>query len=275
MVMERVLVVDEDAQLLTILKEDFKKYRDKFEVITAKDGLAAIMALKEEPFSLVVTEIRIPIVNGLVLLAYIRKNYPKTPCIVMTGHGTPFLKRRLEQEAAHYIEKPFRVRKMARTIMSALGLEVAFGGIVKGIPLVGFVQLIEMERLTCLCEISAPEMEKGYLVFDQGVLHYASHGHLRGEAAALRVLQVTDATIRFRRPPKKNIPREIETRLSFLLTEAMRVNDEHGSVEEGQLNIDKELEEVEKELEKITDSSISSSRVTLEEARNDRSTTTQ
>jgi len=276
MVMEKVLVVDEDAQLLTILREDFKKYRDKFEVITAKDGLAAIMALKEEAFSLVVTEIRIPIVNGLVLLAYIRKNYPETPCIVMTAHGTPFLKRRLEQEAAHYIEKPFRVRKMARTIMSVLGLEVAFGGIMKGVPLVGFVQLIEMERITCLCEISAPEVEKGYLLFDEGVLHYASHGGLRGEGAALSVLQMTDTTIRFKRPPKKKIAREIETRLSFLLAEAMRVNDEHGSVEEGQLNIDKELEEVEKELEKIVDGSISpSSTAAVEGTQNDRSTSTQ
>jgi CheY-like chemotaxis protein len=257
--MHRVLVVDEDAQLLTILREDLNKYRDRFQVVTAKDGLAAIMALKEEAFSLVVTEIRIPIVNGLVLLAYIRKNYPKVPCIVMTGHGTPFLKRRLKQEAAHYLEKPFKVKKMAQAIMSILGLEVAFGGIMKGVPLVGFVQLIEMERLTCLCEISAPEMEPGYLLFEEGSLHYASRGPLRGEEAAISVLQMSDVTIRFKAPPKKRISRDIETRLSFLLTEAMRMNDEYGSVEDTTKDLTKELKEVDRELNGLLNGSGSSS----------------
>ena len=52
----------------------------------------------------------------------------------------------------------------------------------------------------------------------------------------------------------------------------MRVNDEDGSLGERQLNIDKELEEVDKELESIVDSSISpSSRAAVEGSQNDRS----
>jgi CheY-like chemotaxis protein len=230
--MHKVLVVDDDAQLLTILKEGLKKYSNRFEIMTVQDGLAAIMALKEQAFSLVVTEIRIPIVNGLVLLAYIRNNYPKTPCIVMTGHGTPFLRRRLEHELACYLEKPFRVMDLGQTIMSVLSQQVAFGGVMKGISLAGFVQLVEGEHMSCLCEVSSLGINKGYLLFDGGVLSNAFYGSLRGEEAALKLLQMEDATIRFKEPPQKRIPRQIETKLSGLLAKAKRVEKETEQPEE-------------------------------------------
>ena len=132
--MERILIADDDAQLLIILKESLERYSDKFQVITVNNGLAAIKALQKLPFSLVVTDIRMPKVNGLVLLAYMGKNFPKIPCIVMTGHGTPFLKKRLQQEAAHYLEKPFDVKDLARVITSMLaeGQEQNLGGTVNG-----------------------------------------------------------------------------------------------------------------------------------------------
>jgi CheY-like chemotaxis protein len=224
--MHRVLVVDDDAQLLTILKEDLAEHKSRFEIVTVEDGLAAIMALKEKPFSLVVTEIRIPIVNGLVLLAYIRKNYPKLPCIVMTGHGTPFLRRRLQHEVTHYLEKPFRVGELAEAIRAALGHGIAFGGIMKGISVPGFMQLMEMEGLTCLCEMSASGMKRGYLLFDGGRLYNAFYGDLKGKEAALGLLRMEDVTIRFRKPPEKKLPRQIETKLSRLLAEAIGAKDE-------------------------------------------------
>ncbi|MDY6951556.1 MAG: response regulator [Thermodesulfobacteriota bacterium] len=224
--MHRVLVVDNDAQLLTILKEDLAEHKSRFEIITVEDGLAAIMALKERSFSLVVTEIRIPIVNGLVLLAYIRKNYPKTPCIVMTGHGTPFLRRRLQPDVAHYLEKPFRVAELAQAIRSVLGRGVVFGGIMKGISLPGFLELIEKERITCLCEIMASGVKKGYLLFDGGALYNAFYGGLKGEEAALEVLQMKDVTIRFGKPPERTVPRRIETNLSRLVAKATRAHEE-------------------------------------------------
>ena len=168
--MNKVLIVDDDLQLLTILTETLKKYRDKFEIITAKDGLVAIKALQKLTFSVVVTDIKMPKVNGLVLLAYLAKNFPQIPCILMTGYGTPFLKKRMEQEASHYIEKPFEIPELGRAIMSALGDREIVRGTLNGVSVVGFLNLIEMEYLTCLCEITSPDRAKGYLFFDRGIL---------------------------------------------------------------------------------------------------------
>jgi CheY-like chemotaxis protein len=224
--MDKILIIDDDAQLLTIIEESLKRYRNKIQIITARDGLIAIKALQKGHFSLVVTEIQLPIVNGLVLLAYMAKNYPNTPCIIMTRHGTPFLKKRLRQETSHYIEKPFEIAELVHAIMSALGDQEIVRGTLNGVSVVGFLNLIEMEYLTCLCEITSPDRAKGYLFFDRGILCNAFYSNLKGEEAALKLLQINNATIKFRNPPKKEIPRVIETDLSDLVTEAMRTEDE-------------------------------------------------
>ena len=220
--MDKVLIVDDDAQLLTIITDTLKKYRNKFELITAKDGLDAIKVMRKQPVSLVVTDLKMPNVNGLVLLAYMSKNFPTVPCIIMTGYGTPFLKKRLEEEALHYLEKPFKVTDLARSIISILGQEEILGGTLNGVSVTGFLKLVEMEHITCLCEISSPESKKGYLLFDGGVLCNAYYGNIRGEEAALILLKMDDVKIKFRKPPKEKVHRKIETELSDLLTEAMR-----------------------------------------------------
>lgn len=226
--MNKVLIADDDLQLLTILKETLERYSNKFEVVTVNDGLAAIKALQKQAFSLVVTDIQMPKINGLVLLAYLAKNFPEIPCIIMTGHGTPFLEKRLKRESSHYIEKPFKIPKLAEAIMSVLGQSEILGGTLNGVSVVGFLKLLEIECITCLCEIHSIDGEKGYLLFDAGVLYNAFFDNLKGEEAALKLLQMKDVTIKFKNPPKKNIQRRIKKRLSTLLTEAMR--DEHGPI---------------------------------------------
>lgn len=218
--MDKVLIADDDAQLLLILAETLKKYGKRFEIVTVSDGLAAIKALQKEQFSLVVTDIQMPRVNGLVLLSYMAKNFPKIPCIVMTGHGTPDLKRRLERDSSHYLEKPFQIQQLAEAISSILGRQESLGGTLNGVSLPGFLKLIEMEYITCLCEINSSDGQKGYLFFDGGILHNAFYGDLKGEEAALKLLKLDGVTIKFRKPPKKKIPRRIIRKLTALLTEA-------------------------------------------------------
>ncbi|MDM8555365.1 response regulator [Desulfococcaceae bacterium HSG7] len=222
--MDTVLIVDDDPMLLTILTESLKKYRNIFEIVIAKDGLAAIKVMQQQRFQLVITDLHMPMINGLVLLSYINKNYPKVPCIVMTAFGTPFLKKRLQQDISHYIEKPFEIEELVQAIISALDQEV-LSGTLNGISLNGFLKMIELEYKTCLCEVTESETAQGYLYFERGLLYHAFYGHLRGVDAALRMLQMDSVTIRFRKPPSKKIPRIIENDLSTLITEAARIKE--------------------------------------------------
>ncbi|MBW2192837.1 MAG: DUF4388 domain-containing protein, partial [Deltaproteobacteria bacterium] len=94
-------------------------------------------------------------------------------------------------------------------------------GTLNGVSVTGFLKLIEMECITCLCEINSPDDDKGYMFFDGGTLHNAFYGELRGEKAAIKLLQLDGVNIKFRKPPKKKIPRRIIKRLSALMTAAM------------------------------------------------------
>lgn len=211
--MDRVLIADDDIQLLTILTESLEKHRDRFEIVTAKNGLEAIMALQKQTFSTVVTEIRMPKVNGLVLLGYLAKNFPDLPCIIITDSGSEKLRTQLKKETVQYLEKPFRIPELGEAILGVLDRKKRFGGKLNGVRVSSFMKFIESEGLTCVCEVSSPKHGKGYLLFSNGSLYNAMHGPLKGEVAAEKMLQMEEATITYGHLPRKRIKRAIHCRI--------------------------------------------------------------
>jgi CheY-like chemotaxis protein len=234
--METVLIVDDDRMLLTILSEGLHRYRHKFKVVTANDGLEAIKLMQSSSFSLVVTDIHMPKVNGLVLLAYINKNYPQIPCIVITGYGSPFLERKLRFETAHYIEKPFLIGELVQAIFDALDQE-KLDGRISGISIAGFLRLIQMNFRTCLCEVNPAGGKNGYFVFKSGVLYQAFYDGLIGETAAIRMLLIENSPIKFRKLPKIRITRKINSDLMDLIREAERLKEDYRRLEEMSLKV--------------------------------------
>jgi DNA-binding response OmpR family regulator len=214
--MDKVLIADGDAQLLMILADSLEKYKADFKVVTVSNGLEAIMALQKETFAAVVTEIRMPKVNGLVLMGYIAKNYRDVPCIVMSDVYSDALKNRLDRLSIQYIKKPFKIQDLADIILSVLDRRETFGGKVKGIPTLGFLSLIENERLSCVCEVSSTKAGKGFLIFRNGILYNAKKGNLVGEEAAMKLLRMNDAAIKYTNLPNQNVPRLIRRKLSEL-----------------------------------------------------------
>lgn len=207
--MDKVLIADDDVQLLTILTESLEKYKNTFEIVTAQNGLEAILALQKQTFSTVITEIRMPKVNGLVLLGYLTKNFPDLPCIIITDSSSDRLRRQLKNETVHYIEKPFRIPGLAKVILAVLERKKRFGGKLNGVRVSGFLKYIESERLTCVCEVSSVNHGKGYLLFNNGNLYNAMHGHLKDELAVLKMLKMKEATITYSHVPRKRIKRSI------------------------------------------------------------------
>jgi CheY-like chemotaxis protein len=222
---DKVLIVDDSVMLINYLEEHFTRYKDQFDFITAKDGMEAIGVLKREPISLLVTDLQMPRVDGLVLLAYAHKYHPDIPCIVMSAHGTPKIKEALQSDILQFIEKPFTAEELAKVIITALS-KGAPGGTLSGISIVNFLQMVEMEQKTCLCEVESPDNPKGFFYFRGGVLHHAVYGGLKGEDAAIKMIQIENATISFRKPPERKIPKVIKTDLMALILEAMRLRDE-------------------------------------------------
>ncbi len=223
--MNTVLVVDDSVMLINYLEENFKKYKDSFDLISANNGVEAIEILENEPISLLVTDLQMPKIDGLGLLAYTNKYHPNIPCIVMSAHGTPKIMETLQPDILQFIEKPFAADQLAKAILAALKRD-RLGGSLSGISIANFLQMVVMEQKTCLCEITSPSNPKGFFYFQGGILHHAVCGDMKGEEAALKMIQMEDATISFKKAPERKIPRRIEKEVMALIVEGMRLKDE-------------------------------------------------
>ena len=148
------------------------------------------------------------------------------------------MKKQLQQLSSHYIEKPFEMTELAQAILSVLGEQEVIKGTLSGISVVGFLRLIEMECLTCMCEITSPDpdSEKGHLLFEDGILCDATCGNIRGEKAVSKLLKMDHVTIIFNKLNKKKAPRHIKTDLSTLLRKAMGTEDETETFERNRRN---------------------------------------
>src|SRR5688500_13543643 len=83
----RVLIVDDDQALLEALPEALRLRMGGVTVETADSAAAALDRLAIRHYDAIVTDIKMPGMDGLALLAEIQKRRPDTPTLIITGHG--------------------------------------------------------------------------------------------------------------------------------------------------------------------------------------------
>src|SRR5256886_16749993 len=83
----RVLIVDDDSDLLQALPEALRLRMGEVTVDTADSGPAALDRIAARDYDAIVTDIKMPGMDGLELLAEIRTHRPDTPTLMITGHG--------------------------------------------------------------------------------------------------------------------------------------------------------------------------------------------
>src|SRR5436309_585390 len=102
-----VLVVDDDPALLQGLPETLRLRMSGVTVDTADSAAAALDRIAARDYDAIVTDIRMPGMDGLALLARIRALQPDTPVLMITGHGEYDLAlRALRGGAYDFIQKP-------------------------------------------------------------------------------------------------------------------------------------------------------------------------
>ncbi len=224
--MKYVLIVDDEEQLLLTMQAGFEPYKDRFEVITASNGKEATSILGASRINLLVTDLKMPEMDGFELLAFTKNNFPEIPAIVMTAFGTPEIENQLGQAGLiRMLEKPVDFEELTQLILSILEHDSA-GGVLTGISLPSFLQLIEMEQSTCLMEIKSADNGQGLLYFNKGALYDAVFGKLSGEEAAFKVLALDDVKISFRTLPSKKLKKRINMSLMNLLMKSAQIKDE-------------------------------------------------
>ncbi len=217
--MKTLLIADDDPILLRRIERVAEDHADVIGTVAVPDGKAAIEALGNHRISLLITDIHMPEVNGLELLAYVNTHHPAIPCFVMTAYDSPTIQKKLPRDLVRYFRKPVDPHELIETAIDVLGQDTP-RGLIRGISITSFVYMITMEKKTCLLEVVLGDNDKGLLYFEKGVIFDASYKGGRGETAAIDILSQRKASFRFRPVPDRKLARRVDSDLTELLAEA-------------------------------------------------------
>jgi two-component system, NtrC family, response regulator AtoC len=115
----RILIVDDEPSIRRVLAAHLR--RDGLQVDAAEHGGQAIELLEAQPYHLLVTDLQMPEIGGLELLAWCRAELPELPVIIITAFGTVHSAVEALKLGAHdYITKPFDLTELRNVIGKAL-----------------------------------------------------------------------------------------------------------------------------------------------------------
>lgn len=214
-------MVDDEKMILRLATEALKTHDGGYKVLTALNGKQAIQILNSSNVDLVLTDLKMPVMDGYELLSYMSRNHGNIPSIVMTGFGSPEIARQLKHKGVvHYIEKPFEINLLREKISDVFAADK---GTLRGFTLANFLQAVEVEQKTITLRIRS-KRKVGYLHLEDGELIDAETDSLQGEEAAIEILCWDDPEIDMQGIRRKK--RTIDSSMMNILLEASRQKDE-------------------------------------------------
>ncbi len=223
--LKKVLIVDDEETLTWSMAKSLSKDREKYEVMIANNGKEALNLLKKNKIDLVISDIRMPDINGLDLLVRIKMEHPQTKVIIMTAYGSSDVQKEANRRGSlYYIEKPFEISDIRKVILDLIGKKKGFQGKVFDVQLTDIIQMNCLGRLTTALVITR-NGEKGVIYFNEGEIIHAECGEQKGTEAFYKILSWEEgefvSNIGFV-PPLQTIHQSWE----HLLVEAMRRTDD-------------------------------------------------
>lgn len=119
--MKTILLIDDDEFILFGLTRAINGCGVPTEVLTAHHGKEAVGILGGRNVDLIVTDLKMPVMNGYELIEYVNKNFPLLPVYVMTGDYLPDVKPRLRAAlVSRLVSKPFSFKQLASDIVRVI-----------------------------------------------------------------------------------------------------------------------------------------------------------
>ena len=115
----QILVVDDEANLRRVLSVQLE--REGFEVHTAEDGQQATEVFRQHHVDLIISDLRMPKLDGMGLLRASMQDDPTRPVVIVTAHGTiDSAVEALKNGAFDFIRKPFDKEEVRRIVDKAM-----------------------------------------------------------------------------------------------------------------------------------------------------------
>lgn len=221
--MTRILIVDDEPEEARALARQFSALAPGLTVFTTTSGKDAIELLERRDVELVLTDLRMPELDGVQLLAWLHQHRPNVAAFTMSAYGTDAEAATLGSLGAiDHFPKPVDVATVLKSFTDTLHQTVR--GYVQHVSLASFLQLLEMERKTCSLTVTCAE-KTGYLAVRDGALVGARAGELEGQAAAIAIVAWPYPNIAISRRCEET-GEAFSSSLGFIVMEAMRTQDE-------------------------------------------------
>jgi DNA-binding NtrC family response regulator len=109
-----VLIVDDDKLICWALERALKKKGYAVSVLT--DSTEARETLKRKDFDLVITDLRMPELDGLEVIEEVRRHSPSTSTVLMSAFGTESAIKTATEKGAYFLEKPFKIEEFVERL---------------------------------------------------------------------------------------------------------------------------------------------------------------
>lgn len=113
---QRVLFVDDEARVLRGLRRSLDCMRDEWQAVFAGSGLEALELMAQEPFDVVVSDMRMPGMSGVELLNEVRRLYPQTVRLALSGQSSKESVLKSVGPIHQYLPKPCDVETLQATL---------------------------------------------------------------------------------------------------------------------------------------------------------------
>lgn len=117
---EKILIVDDEPDMLKLLSMILRE-KTPYEIVTTNNPIEAIELAKSVNFDLVITDLKMPGLDGLQLLEEVKKRDEDVPVIIITAYGTiDAATEAIQKGGFDFITKPFKKEQILFTIEKAL-----------------------------------------------------------------------------------------------------------------------------------------------------------
>ncbi len=114
----RILIVDDEDEIRSVLKEHLEFHG--YECAEAANGKEALEILQSEPLPIVISDVRMPVMDGIELLERSRQ-LPKPPVVIlMTAYTNLTFEKAREKGAFALLSKPFSMNQILESVLKAL-----------------------------------------------------------------------------------------------------------------------------------------------------------
>ncbi len=224
--MNIILLVEDDPVQLRYLRAIFESYKDEFVVLPAGNGREALAVLEMTPVDLIVTDLRMPDMDGHGLLGAISGSHAQTPIIVASSER-PASMDYLDGSftTLFFVSKPCDPVLMLEIAREQLG-HTAMGRL-EGVAIPSLLQMLSLDKKTCTVRVFSNN-RVGLLYLRNGQLINARVQDVWGLEAAYAIVAweapILEIDGRLREEEER-----IELGLESVLLEAARIKDEKGA----------------------------------------------